>query len=180
MSDTAYISRNISLCPAEAATVADEWHGRLVETAKSSRFIRCANRLWLSTEMGGVDSDHLVVRHASGILWVGTRPVSVEFEMSVWSTTATTLAIRPRSQSSVIFSERYATTAHRALEYVVQSFMITRECRSARADAYRSVRETLLERNFEWPPARTVPQPTPFPRPSQVEEESPRVAAGNR
>jgi hypothetical protein len=179
MIDTAYISRNISLCPAEAATVADEWHGRLGQTAKSRRFIRCADRLWLSTELDGVDSDLDVVRHASGLLWVGTRPVAIEFEMSVWSSTVTTLAIRPKSRSSVIFSERYATTAHRALEYVVQSFMITRECRSARAEAYRSVRDTLLERKFEWP-ARTVPQPTPFPRPSQVEEESPRVTAASR
>lgn len=179
MIDTAYITRNISWCPAEAATVADEWHRRLCETAKSGRFIRGVDRLWLSTELGGVDSERLVVRRALGLLWVGRRPVPVEFEMSAWSTTATTVAIRPRSQSSVIFSERYATTAHRALEYVVQSLMITRECRSARAEAYRSVRETLLERKFEWP-ARTVPQPTPFPRPSQVEEEPPRVTAASR
>ena len=168
MSDTAYISRNISLCPAEAATLADEWHGRLGETAKSTRFIRCANRLWLSTELGGVDSDHLVVRHAAGILWVGTRPVPIEFEMSVWSSTVTTVAIRPRSRSSVIFSERYATAAHRALEYVVQSLMITRECRSARAGAYRSVRDTLLARKFEWP-ARHGAAADPVP---------PTVAAG--
>jgi len=176
MFDTAYVSRNLPVCPAEAATIADEWHRRLGETAKGSRFIRCADRLWLRTELSPVDGDRLGVRRAAGILWVGGRPRAIEFELSVWSTTATTVAIRTRSTRSVIRSRRYAVTAYRALEDVAQSFLITRECRNARADSYRTVRDILLERKFQWP-ARTVPEPAPFPRPSPVEEKSPRVAA---
>jgi hypothetical protein len=177
MSDTAYISRNVPLCPAEAATIADEWHRRLGETAKGTRFIRCADRLWLSTELSPVDSDRLGVRRASGILWVGGRPVPIEFELSAWSTTATTMAIRPRTTRPVFRSERYATTAYRALEIVAQSFMITRECRSVKADSYRTVRDILLDRKFEWP-ART--DRVRFPFPSHAVEESPPVPAGSR
>jgi hypothetical protein len=179
MFDTTYISRNLPFSPAEAATVADEWHRRLGETAKGGRFLRCADRLWLSTELGPVDTDRLGVRRAEGLLWVSGLPVPIEFEMSVWSTTATTLAIRPRGQWSVARSGRYAAAAGRALDEVAQSFLITRQCRSARAESYRAVRDILLDRKFQWP-ARTVPEPVPFPRFSPVKEESPRVAAASR
>ena len=178
MFDTTYISRNIPFCPAEAATIADEWHRRLGETVKGSRFIRCADRLWLSTEMSRVDASRLGVRHAAGLLWVGGFPVPVEFELTAWSTTATTVAIRPRSTTTVISSGRYAAAAYRALEDVAQSFLITREGRSARADSYRSVRDMLLERKFQWP-ARTVPAPVPFLRSSPAKE-SPRVTVASR
>jgi hypothetical protein len=179
MFDTAYISRKLPVSPAEAATLADEWHRRLGQSTPGSRFIRYADRLWLSTELGPVDSDRLGVRQAAGLLWVGGLPVPIEFEMSVWSTTTTTLAIRPRGTWPVIRPRRYAATAYRALEHVTQSFLITRECRSARAESYRAVRDVLLERKFQWP-GRTVPDPAPFPRPSQAEEESPRVRAVSR
>jgi hypothetical protein len=178
MSDTAYISRNLSVCPAEAATLADEWQRRLGETAKGSRFIRYGNRLWLSSELSPIDGDRLGVRRATGLLWVAGRPRRIEFEMTVWSTTTTTLAIRPRSPKPVVFSLGYAAAAYRALEDVSQSLLITRECLNARADSYRSVREILLDRKFEWP-ARAVPDPAPFPRPAPVEEGSPRVTAAS-
>jgi hypothetical protein len=179
MFETAYISRTLPVGPAEAATLADDWQRRLGETARGSRFIRYVDRLWLSRELGPVEADRLGVRRAEGLLWVGGLPVPVEFELSVWSSTATTLAIRPRCPWPLARCGRYAAAAYRALEDVAQSLLITRECRSARAESYRTVREILLERKFQWP-ARTVPEPVPFPRLSPVEEESPRVAAASR
>jgi hypothetical protein len=179
MSDTAYISRNVTVCPAEAASLADEWQRRLGETAKGSRFIRSADRLWLRTELRPVDSNRLGVRQAQGLLWVGGRPVRIEFELTAWSTTETTVAIRPRGLRPVTGSQRFGAAAGRALDEVIQSLLITRECLSARADSYRSVRETLMERKFQWP-AATVAEPVPFPRPGKVEEESLRVTAGSR
>jgi len=178
MFDSTYVSTTIPLGPAEAATVADHWHRRLAQTAKASRFVRGADRLWLAPELGPVEADRFGVRRAPGILWVGGLPVPIEFELTVWSATTTVLAIRPRGRTPLFGVGRYTTTAHRALEYVAQSFLITRECLSVRTEPYRSVKDALLERKFQWP-APTVPSPSVFPRPQPVPE-APRVTAGSR
>jgi hypothetical protein len=106
LSDTAYISKNLPLSPAEAAAIADHWHGRLDEATMRSHYVRGADRLWLGAELRRVHAARSQVRQAPGILWVGGLPVPVEFEISAWSTTETTLAIRPRALVSVVGRRR--------------------------------------------------------------------------
>jgi hypothetical protein len=164
MFDTAYISKKLPLCPAEAAGITDLWHRSLEETSIGSRYVRASRGLWVGAEMSSESSDPYSVRHSAGVLFVLGRPVRIELEIAQWSETETTVAIRPRAGMSILGTERYATAADRALEAVVEALARTKASASARTSSYRTVRDALLDRKFQWP-ARTGRDSVPFPAP---------------
>ncbi len=165
MFDTAYVSKKLPLCPAEAAEVTDRWHRSLNETSVGSRYVRGTRYLWVGRDLDVDSPDPMSLRHTPGVLFVLGRPVRVEFELMEWSTTETTLAIRPRAGASIIRTERYATAALRALEGVVEA-MATETTVAARIPSARSVSDALLERKLQWP-ARTERDIIPFPVPAR-------------
>ena len=118
------------------------------------------------------------MRHAPGLLWVGGFPVPVEFETDGLVDHGDHGGHQAPGHHDGDLFRALRRAAYRALEDVAQSFLITREGLNARADSYRSVRDMLLERKFQWP-ARMVPAPVPFLRPSPAKE-SPRVTAASR
>jgi hypothetical protein len=151
MFDTAYVSKTLPLGPAEAAGIADLWHWGLDEISVGSRFVRAVDRLWLGGELCAVSPDPSAIRHTPGILWVWGWPVRIEFEVAAWSATATTVAIRPVGRTPVTSTGRYARAAYRAVERVTQSLTLTQEHTVARSASFRSVRDVLLDRKFQWP-----------------------------
>jgi hypothetical protein len=174
MFDTSYISKNVPLCPTEAAGITDLWYRQLDEVSVGSRFVRAADRLWLSGEVGPEAPEQWRIRHIPGILWVRCRPVRVEFEVSAWSATTTTVALRPQGWSSVIDTERFGEAAFRAVEKLAHSLTLMHELTLARTASFRSVRDVLVERKLQWPAASErnsgpfVPAPAPRRRPAQV------------
>jgi hypothetical protein len=164
MFDTAYISKKLPLSPAEAGGITDLWHHSLEETSIGSRYVRASRGLWVGVEMSSESPDPYSVRHSPGVLFVLGRPVRIDFEIAQWSETETTVAIRPRAGMSILGTERYATAAHRALEAVVEALAQTKASASARTTSYRTVRDALLDRKFQWP-ARTGRDSVPFPSP---------------
>jgi len=160
MFDSDYISKNIPLCPTEASGITDLWHRQLGEVSVGSRFVRAADRLWLSGEVRPGAHDQWPIRHIPGILWVRGRPVRVEFEISAWSATTTTVALRPQGWASIIDSERFGEAAYRAVEKVAGSLMVTHEVTLARTASFRSVRDVLVQGTFPLPdPPRRIPVP---------------------
>ncbi len=159
MFDTAYISENLPLCPAEAAAIADVWHGGLGETTTWSHYVRGAERLWLGAELQRVGADRFGVRQVPGILWVRGLPVRIEFEMSAWSTGVTTMAIRPRGRLSIAGRSGYVEAAYRAVRDIARCFMETKESVETKQASSRAVTETVSERTFAWP---TLADETPM------------------
>lgn len=164
MSDTAYTSKKLPLCPAEAGGITDLWHHGLEETSIGSRYVRAGRGLWLGAEMSTESPDPYSVRHSPGVLFVLGRPVRIEFEIAQWSETETTVAIRPRAGMSILRTDRYAAAADRALEAVVEALGQTKASATARTTSYRTVRDALLDRKSQWP-ARTGRDSVPFPAP---------------
>jgi hypothetical protein len=158
MFDTAYISENLPIGPAEAAAIADVWHGRLGETATRSHYVRGAERLWLGAELQRVSADRFGVRQVPGILWVHGLPVRVELEMSVWTSGVTTMAIRPRGRFSIA-GPGYVEAAYRAVRDIARCLMETKESVETKQASYRTVAETVSERTFAWP---TLADETPM------------------
>jgi len=164
MFDTAYVSKKLPLCPAEASEVTDRWHRSLNETSVGSRYVRGTRYLWVGRDLSADSPDPVSLRHTPGVLFVLGRPVRVEFEVSQWSATETTLSIRPRAGASIIRTDRYATAALRALDGVAEAMAQTESVAPALAPApaVRSVSDALLERKLQWP-ARTERDAFPFP-----------------
>jgi hypothetical protein len=151
MFDAAYISENLPFCPAETAAIADLWHGRLDEANTWSHSVRATDRLWLGAELRRVTDDRFGIRQTPGILWVGGLPVRISFELSVWSTGMTTMAIRPRGRASIAGGPSYVAAADRALRDITRAFVATRDSVGATKPSYRAVTETVSERTFAWP-----------------------------
>ncbi len=162
MFDTAYVSKKLPLCPAEAAEVTDRWHRSLNETSVGSRYVRGTRYLWVGRDLSADSPDPDSLRHTPGVLFVLGRPVRVEFEVSQWSATETTLAIRPRAGASIIRTDRYAAAALRALDGVAEAMGHAESVAAAPARAVRSVSDAMLERKLHWP-ARTERDVFPFP-----------------
>ncbi|HXQ62629.1 MAG TPA: hypothetical protein VN796_09865 [Acidimicrobiales bacterium] len=161
MFDTAYVSKKIPLCPVEAAAVTDLWHRSLNETSIGSRYVRGTRYLWMGRELSSSGPEGSALRHTPGVLFVLGRPVRIEFELTEWSATETTVAIRPRAGASIIRTERYASAALRALDGVAEALAWAQA--SARTPVpVRSVSDALLERKLQWP-ARTERDIYPFP-----------------
>ena len=118
MFQTVYISIGLPFAPSAAADATDEWHRQLVRRAPGSRFLRAGRRIWLHRQLksGGVDQTQL--RMASGIVWYWARPIGIEFELSIRSAVATTLAIRPVRLSPAVKKPGYADSVYRALNDV--------------------------------------------------------------
>jgi len=119
MFDNAHASMQIPVRPPDAAAVADHWRGQLGR-APVRRFVRPAARLWLWDGSSSSEPDPTPVRPMPGVLWVRGRPVWVYLELSAWSATSTTVAIRPRRLSLLIGTQRYATAVHRALDGIAE------------------------------------------------------------
>ena len=86
----------VPLRPAEAGAAVDEWHRGLMGGRRARRFLRAGHRLWLSGSLAREGCSDPAIRRASGLVWVGARPVLVEFEVSVWSDRQTSVSLRPR------------------------------------------------------------------------------------
>jgi hypothetical protein len=158
---TTYISQKVPFAPAEAAAIADLWHARLGET-RWSHYVRGADRLWLGAELSRVHADRSGIREAPGILWVRGLPVPISFELSVWSTGMTSMAIRPRGRVPIVSRPSYDDAAYDALQNIARCFADTKESVATTKASYRAITETVLDRTFAWP---TVSGPTSSRRP---------------
>ncbi len=121
MFGSAHASTQIPVRPSDGAAVADHWRGQLGQ-APVRRFVRPAARLRLWDGSSSSEPDPTPLRPIPAVLWVRGRPVSVYLELSAWSATSTTVAIRPRRLSLLIGTQRYATAAHRALDGIAEGF----------------------------------------------------------
>ncbi|HEY5250344.1 MAG TPA: hypothetical protein VIJ09_01705 [Acidimicrobiales bacterium] len=98
-----------------------------------------------------IHADRLGIRQTPGILWVRGLPGPIEFELSVWSPTVTTMAIRPRGLVSMVGRPSYHAAAYRAVQNIARCFVDTKESVETLKASYRAVTETVLDRTFTWP-----------------------------
>jgi hypothetical protein len=118
MFDTVYISKTLPLPVEEAGRVVDRWHSRLGRACRGLPFLRAGRRLWITPCLQGPTTDPFVLRRGRAVLWVGIRPVRVEFELVSVPGTAS-VAFFPRSLPPVIESGRYERAIHKAVDDVV-------------------------------------------------------------
>jgi hypothetical protein len=84
-------------------------------------YVRFEHRLWLATEAQQTSSDPLQLYAVRGMLWMNGQPIRVDLEFSMWSATASELALRPAHLAWPVRTERYACRAALILENVVAS-----------------------------------------------------------
>jgi hypothetical protein len=118
VSQTTYISIRLPSSPLAASEAIDAWHQRQPKLWRRSHLVRSRHDLWLRSEFDGEGADPTQLRRTSGVLWLQGRPVRVEFELSVWSDSITTMAIRPVRLRPVAWSDRYARSVERSLSAI--------------------------------------------------------------
>jgi hypothetical protein len=117
MFDTVYISKTLSLPVEEVGSMVDHWHNRLSKACRGLSFLRAGRHLWMKPNLQGPTTDPFALRRGRGIVWVGIRPVRVEFEL-VSSPGTASVALFPRSLSPIVESRRYEQAIHGALDDV--------------------------------------------------------------
>lgn len=125
MPQTTHISIPLPLSPSAASEAADAWQRRQPKLWRRSHLVRASRHLWLRHELEAGGADPTQLRRASGILWLHARPIRVEVELSVWSDSVTTVAVRPRRLRSVAWSPRYARSVDRSLSAMVSELMMS-------------------------------------------------------
>lgn len=124
MPHTTHISIRLPLSPSAASEATDVWRRRQPKLWRRSHLVRAGHHLWLRQELEGGGVDPTQLRRASGVLWLHARPVRVEVELSVWSDSITTLAVRPKRLRSVAWSPRYARSVDRSLSAIVSELLM--------------------------------------------------------
>jgi hypothetical protein len=121
---TTHISIRLPLSPSAASEATDAWQRRQPKLWRRSHLVRASHHLWLRHELVGGGADPTQLRRASGVLWLHARPIWVEVELSVWSDSITTMAVRPKRLRSVAWSPRYARSVDRSLSAIASELLI--------------------------------------------------------
>jgi hypothetical protein len=149
MNTSAYISRRLNLCPAEASAAITAWHRNLSRANNAPRFVRLPRGLWLATEPDRSSVDPLRVYAVPGVLWISGRPLRIELEVTIWSSAACEAAIRPSGLAWPVHTQRYARRVTALLEGVVDSLVAPTVAGDANVYAVRVART-------RWLPLRSV------------------------
>jgi hypothetical protein len=130
MFDTVYISKTLPLPVEEAASVVDHWHMRLTRACRGLPFLRAGRHLWMKPDLRGPTADPFALRRGRGVVWVGIRPVRVEFELVSLPGSAS-VAFFPCSLSPIVESRRYEKAIHGALDDVTAGVSGTQRFRDS-------------------------------------------------
>jgi hypothetical protein len=124
MPHTTHISIPLPLSPSAASEATDAWQRRQPRLWRRSHLVRASRHLWLRHELEGGGADPAQLRRASGVLWHRARPIRVELQLSVWSDSTTTMAVRPKRLRPVTWSPPYERSVDRSLRAIVSELLV--------------------------------------------------------